>query len=137
MASVRTTAFFSMARRSASMSSRSLAARSYSISPAASCIAFSRRRRYVPVRPAMKSLNSSASSRCSSGVTRPTQGAEHLPMYPSRQGRPIWWERLNTPAEQVRTGKTRSSRSTVSRIAQACAYGPKYRTPLRLGPRIT
>lgn len=54
------------------------------------------------------------------GVTRPTQGAEHLSMYPSRQGRPICPARLKTPAEQVRTGKTRSSRSTVSRMAQAC-----------------
>ena len=35
-------------------------------------------------------------------------------------GRPIWPDRLNTPAEQVRTGKTRSSVSTVSLIAQAC-----------------
>jgi hypothetical protein len=32
------------------------------------------------VRPAMKSQKSSAICRCSSGVTRPTQGAEHLPM---------------------------------------------------------
>ena len=52
-------------------------------------------------------------------LTRPTHGAEHLPMYPSRHGRPIWPERLNTPAQQVRTGNTRSSVSTVSRMAQA------------------
>ncbi|CAM5493379.1 hypothetical protein SGRIM128S_02208 [Streptomyces griseomycini] len=44
---------------------------------------------------------------------------------------------LNTPAEQVRTGKTRSIRSTVSRIAHACAYGPKYFTPFFFCPRIT
>ena len=29
------------------------------------------------------------------------------------------------PALQVRAGNTRSSRSSVSRIAQACEYGPK------------
>ncbi len=51
--------------------------------------------------------------------TLPTQGAEHLSMYPSRQGRPTWPARLKTPVEHVRTGKTRSSRSTVSRMAQA------------------
>ena len=41
----------------------------------------------------------------------------------SRAGRagPTWPARLNTPAEQVRTGKTRSARSSVSRIAQAWA----------------
>ena len=32
-------------------------------------------------------------------------------------------------------GKTLLSRSRVSRMAQACEYGPKYRTPLRRGPR--
>ena len=32
---------------------------------------------------------------------------------------------LEHPGEQVRTGNTRSSRSTVSRIAQAWEYGPK------------
>lgn len=46
-------------------------------------------------------------------------------MYPSRQGRPVRAAFLKTPAEQVRTGKTRSIRSTVSRIAQAWPYGPK------------
>ena len=30
--------------------------------------------------PDMKSQNSSASSRCSASLTRPTHGAEHLPM---------------------------------------------------------
>ena len=44
---------------------------------------------------------------------------------------------LKTPAEQVRTGKTRSSRSTVSRMAQAWPYGPKYRTPFFFWPRMT
>ena len=37
----------------------------------------------------------------------------------------------------MRTGKTRSSVSTVSLIAHACEYGPKYLVPLRLAPRIT
>ncbi len=46
-------------------------------------------------------------------------------MYPSRHGRPDCVALRNTPAEQVRTGNTRSIRSTVSRMAQACAYGPK------------
>ena len=67
----------------------------------------------------MKSQNSSARLRCPASLMRPTHGAEHLPMYPSRHGRPIWPARLNTPPEQVRTGKTRSSVSTVSLIAQA------------------
>ena len=58
-------------------------------------------------------------------------------MYPSRHGRPDCAARLKTPVEQVRTGKTRSSRSTVSRMAQACPYGPKYRVPARFAPRIT
>ena len=47
-------------------------------------------------------------------------GAEHLSMYPSRQGRSICLCRLKTPAEQVRAGNTRVSRSSVSRMAQAC-----------------
>ena len=38
---------------------------------------------------------------------------------------------------QVRTGKTRVSASSVSRIAQAWPYGPKYRTFLRFVPRMT
>ncbi|CAM5493507.1 hypothetical protein SGRIM128S_02209 [Streptomyces griseomycini] len=80
VASVSTTAFFSMAFFRAAMSSRRRAARSYSISSAACVIRCSRRRRYVPVRPAMKSQNSSASPRWSSAEIRSTQGAEHLPM---------------------------------------------------------
>ena len=83
------------------------------------------RRVNFAVSPAMKSQKSWASCWWSSGEIRPTHGAEHLSMYPSRHGRPCWWARLNTPAEQVRTGNTRSSRSTVSRMAHACAYGPK------------
>ncbi len=85
----------------------------------------------------MKSQKSSTTWRCSCCVTLPTQGAEHLSMYPSRQGRPTCPARLKTPALQVRAGKTRSSRSSVSRIAHACEYGPKYRTPAFFGPRIT
>ena len=46
-------------------------------------------------------------------------------MYPSRQGRPEAWARRKTPAEQERTGKTRSSCSTVSRMDQAWTKGPK------------
>ncbi len=107
------------------MSSRSRAARSNSSAAAAWRMSASMRRMNRAVCPAMKSQKSSASSRCSCSLTRPTQGAEHLPMYPSRQGRPIWPDRLNTPAEQVRTGNTRSRVSTVSRMAQACEYGPK------------
>ena len=42
-----------------------------------------------------------------------------------------------TLLEQVRTGNTRSSVSTVSRMAQAWLYGPKYLVPLRLAPRPT
>src|SRR4051794_20363948 len=58
-------------------------------------------------------------------------------MYPSRQGRPIWRCRLNTPLLHERIGNTRSSRSTVSRIAQAWLYGPKYRIPFFFWPRPT
>ncbi|GAQ56456.1 hypothetical protein a10_06311 [Streptomyces acidiscabies] len=137
VASASTTALFSIAFLRASMSSRRRAARSYSISSAADAICFSSRRRYVPVRPVMKSQNSSASSRCSSAETFSTHGAEHFPMYPSRHGRPVRAAFLNTPAEHVRTGNTLSSRSTVSRIAHACPYGPKYRTPFFFWPRIT
>ena len=85
----------------------------------------------------MKSQKSWASARCSSGEIRPTHGAEHLPMYPNRHGRSWAWARLNTPAEQVRTGNTRSMRSTVSRMALAGWKGPKYFTPGRLSPRMT
>ena len=101
------------------MSSRRRAARSYSSASEAafiSAVSFLVKR---AVWPDMKSQKSSASSRCSSSLIRFTHGAEHLPMYPSRHGRPICPARLNTPPEQVRTGKTRSSVSTVSLIAQA------------------
>ena len=43
-------------------------------------ISRSSRRTNRSVLPAMKSQKSSASARCSSGLTRPTHGAEHLPM---------------------------------------------------------
>jgi hypothetical protein len=46
-------------------------------------------------------------------------------------------DRLNTPLLQDLIGKTLSSRSTVSRIAQAWEYGPKYFTPFFLAPRPT
>jgi excinuclease ABC subunit C len=41
---------------------------------------------------------------------------------------------LNTPAEHERTGNTRSSRSTVSRIAHAWLYGPKRKGVRYFGP---
>ena len=119
------------------MSSLSRAALSYSWAPDAIRISRSSRLTCVPLWPAMNELKSSTMRRCSSGLTRPTHGAEHLPMYPNRHGRPICALRRKTPAEQERIGKTLSSRSTVSRIAQACEYGPKYRTPFFLGPRPT
>ena len=137
MPSPNTTACFSIARSRARRSSRSRAARSYSSTLAAAFISASRREANRLVWPAMKSQKSSARARCSSALIRLTHGAEHLPMYPSRQGRPIWPDRLNTPAEQVRTGNTRSSVSTVSRMAQAWLYGPKYLVPFRLAPRMT
>ena len=125
VASGSTIAVRSSARLSAAMSSRSRAAVSKSSSDEACFIRRSRRRTCPVLPPAMKSQNCSASARCSSGLTRPTQGAEHLSMYPSRQGRPDCFALRNTPAEQVRTGNTRSIRSTVSRMAHAWAYGPK------------
>ena len=73
----------------------------------------------------MKAQKSSTIARWSSGLIEPTHGAEHLSMYPRRQGRPEVCARWKTPRLQVRMGNTRSSWSTVSRIAQACAYGPK------------
>ncbi len=69
--------------------------------------------------PPMNARKSLTISRCSSASTRPTHGAAHLPMSPSRHGRPIALERRNTPAEHDRIGNTRSSVSTVSRIAHA------------------
>ena len=77
------------------------------------------------VLPAMKPMKSSTISRCSSGETRPTHGAAHLPMSPSRHGRPLVRALRNVPAEHERIGKTRSRVSTVSRMAHACEYGPK------------
>ncbi len=62
VASPSTTAFFSMARSSAIMSSRRRAACSYSIAAAASFIFASTRRMNLAVSPAMKSQKSSASA---------------------------------------------------------------------------
>jgi hypothetical protein len=53
---------------------------SYSMASAASAISRSSRRTICSVRPAMKSQKSSTIARCSSALTRPTQGAAHLPM---------------------------------------------------------
>ena len=53
-------------------------------------------------------------------VTSPTQGAAHLPMKPSRQGRPARSARRYTPALQERMENTRSIRSRVSRMAHTC-----------------
>ena len=78
--SPKTTACFSIARRSAPMSSRIRAARSNSSSADAAAISRSSRRIIRSVLPAMKSTKSSTMARCSSAVTRPTHGAEHLPM---------------------------------------------------------
>src|SRR5215467_13191961 len=83
------------------MSSLSRAALSYCSASEASFISAVSFLMNRAVCPDMKSQKSSASSRCSSSVIRLTQGAEHFPMYPSRQGRPIWPARLNTPVEQV------------------------------------
>jgi hypothetical protein len=43
--------------------------------------------------PPMNAAKSTAIDLCSSGVTRPTHGAAHLPMSPSRQGRPVCFAR--------------------------------------------
>ena len=76
----RTTALFSRAFRRAARSSRSRAARSYSIASLASRICCSMRRTKRCVCPAMKSQKSSASCRWAAASTRPTHGAEHLSM---------------------------------------------------------
>jgi hypothetical protein len=78
--SPRTTACFSIARRSAPRSSRSRAAFSNSRFSEAAAISRSSRFIICSVRPAMKSQKSSTIPRCSSALTRPTQGAAHLPM---------------------------------------------------------
>ena len=69
--------------------------------------------------PFMNAHRSSARARWAAGVMRPTQGALHLSMYPSRHGLPELRALRNTPMEQERTGKTRRRRSMVSRIAHA------------------
>ena len=84
----------------------------------------------------MKEAKSIASDLWSSGVIRPTHGAAHLPMSPSRQGRPVSSARRYTPSEQLRIGKALSMRSTVSRIAQTFVYGPKYRASLMFRFRV-
>ena len=83
------------------------------------------RRVKAVVCPPMNDMKSLTIARCSSALTRPTHGAAHLPMSPSRQGRPTALARRKTPALHDRIGNTRSKVSTVSRIAQACPYGPK------------
>ncbi len=132
-----TTAFLASAFSSATRSSRIFAACSYSSFAAAARISRSSILVYDAVWPLRNATKSSTISRCCSGVTSPVHGAEHLPMYPSRQGRPICRCRLNTPLLQDRIGNTRSSRSTVSRIAHAWLYGPKYFTPFFFAPRPT
>ena len=59
--------------------------------------------------PPMNARKSSTIARCSSALTRPTHGAAHLPMSPSRHGRPTALARRNTPALHERMGNTRSS----------------------------
>jgi len=55
----------------------------------------------------------------------------------SKHGRPVASCLRNFAFEQVRTGNVLSRRSSVCRIAYACAYGPKYSVPARRRPRIT
>ena len=82
----------------------------------------------------MKSQKSSASCAVLVGVD-PAHARRRALVDVAEQARagPTWPARLKTPLLQVRTGKTRSSRSTVSRIAQACAYGPEVAGALALG----
>ena len=120
-----TTVLRSRAFASPASWSRSTAARSKFRSAEASNISRSSSWTMRSDSPAMKRQKPSAISRCSSEPTLPTHGAEHFPMSPSRQGRPDALARLNTPSVQERMGNTRSSASTVSRMAQACPKGPK------------
>jgi hypothetical protein len=71
---------FSRALPSATRSSRSRAACSKSSEREAAAMSRSSRLTKRVVSPAMKSQKSSAMARCSSALTRPTQGAEHLSM---------------------------------------------------------
>ncbi len=74
----------------------------------------------------MKSQKSSTISRCSSALTSPDARRRALADV-AEQARPadLRTDRLKTPLLHERIGNTRSSRSTVSRIAQAWQYGPK------------
>ena len=71
----------------------------------------------------------------------PVTDGTHGPGAPSDvvvQARPLRpGPRSKNEFEQVRTGNTRVSASSVSRIAHACPNGPKYRTFLRFAPRMT
>ncbi len=70
-------------------------------------------------------------------LTSGTHGPLHRPISKYRQGRFALARWSKNEFEHVRTGKTRVKASSVSRIAQACPYGPKYRTFFRFAPRST
>src|SRR5699024_5410555 len=84
----------------------------------------------------MKSANCPASSRWSSTEMSPTQGAAHLPMNPSRQGRPERSARRYTPGGRERVGEDRSVRSGGARVAAPCGDGAEVRSPLGGGRRV-
>ena len=79
----------------------------------------------MPVLPAMKSQKSSTIAPVLVGAD-PADARRGALADVAEQARPADLAGpLEDAALQVRTGKTRSSRSSVSRIAQAWAYGPK------------
>ena len=75
----------------------------------------------LPRRPVITPTSRSHMRRCSFGLIRPTQGAEHLPIDASRQGRFVSCALWNTFGEQVRTGNALSSRSKLLRISHTLA----------------
>jgi len=72
----------------ASRRSRSLAARSNSRSRAASSMLWCKTVVTSPSLPAINDASDNARALCSAGLTRPTHGAAHFPISPSRHGRP-------------------------------------------------
>ena len=97
--------------------SRNRAATSYSRREAATSISVRSRLTASSRSPSRKAASPSTYSWYRSGVTSPTHGPEHRSMWNNRQGRPMpWWVR-NLLSVHVRTGKVRSSRSSVWRMA--------------------
>ena len=122
----------SMALRTLPSWSRSRAASSKLSSSAAWRISASSRCRVGRVRPSMKVTKSSTIRRCSSGVTLPTQGPEHLLMSNRMQGRPRRRCRSNTPWSRSASGRCAEEiQGLPDRVG--VGIGPEVLRPLALG----